>query len=541
MSTAAPDIEVRVPLPELIEALSRPEAFGAEGPVEVVQTHVSAVFLTRDHAYKIKKPLNLWGFLDYGTVEVRKHWCEEEVALNRRVAPPIYEGVAAIRRRPDGSIGLEGEGEIVEHAVVMKRLPAGATFQEMLDASTLGEDDIREAAATLAAFHRTYRLAPEEAALARPSSFGGVVRQNVLATREAIGRLFPRVVHEGLARRLARLLRNARGLIRQRVAAGRMVNGHGDVRLEHVVRYDGKVGVIDCVEFSPLIRHVDPLCDMAFLSMDLTEKGRPDLARVFEASYLEHLGESDEVARTLMPLYRAYRAHVRAKVDELTWRSPEVDAAVREQKALGARRFLALAWTYAREGETPPLVLLRGPSGTGKSALAGKLAPWIGAEVVRSDLVRKELFGLGPTERLDAAGKARLYAPEMSARTYETVLGRGLGWMRRGRGPILDATYLRADARAEVRRAALSIGAPFAIVDVTCPPEEVRRRLAARTAAGTDASDADVKVYESQSKETEPLSAVEERVAVSYASGTPVELVVLEILDVLERHGGVGA
>lgn len=549
----ADEIEIRIPLPDLIAGLAKPEAFGVDGPVDVVQTHVSAVFLAGDRAYKVKKPIRLWGFLDYGTVDVRRSWCETEVRLNRRLAPEIYEGVVPVVRRADGSLhvheddvtedgvnedGPTEDGEVVEHAVVMIRLAPGATFLEQLEAGTLGAGDLRESAAVLAAFHAANRLAPEDADLARPDSFFEVVNQNFLSTEEGVPDLFPASVHEGLHRRIADRTERSRALVDRRASDGLMVNGHGDVRLEHVIRYDGQVNVIDCVEFSDLVRHIDPLCDMAFLSMDLAERGRWGLARGLEEAYLESSNESREEAALLLPLYRSYRAHVRAKVDHLTARSPEVDADVRAAKLLGARRFLALAWTYARADETPPLIVMRGASGTGKSVLASVLAPWLGAEVVRSDVVRKELAGLAPTDRLDDAGNEKLYAHDMSQRTYDTLLERAETFVRGGRAVVLDATYLRKDSRDAARALADRLGAPFAILDVGCDPDVVRGRLRRRETAGTDASDAGIAVYEEQLRETDPIGSDEEPFVVRLVSGEAPELAVMRLLEVLEAGSG---
>ncbi len=528
-------VEARIPIEALIAALSRPEAFGVEGPVEVVQTHVSAVFLAGDRAYKVKKPIRLWGFLDYGTVAVREHWCETEVRLNRRLAPDVYLGVEPIVRRADGAIRVGGPGDVLDHAVVMRRWAPGSTYLDRLRAGTLAPEDVRAAARVLASFHGRCRLAPEDAGFARPSGIGRVVRQNFLSTRREVPELFPAAVHEGIARRTAGRLCAVRGLVRARVAAGRMVDGHGDVRLEHVLSRDGRVEIVDAIEFSEWIRHVDPLNDMAFLSMDLTDQGRPDLARVLEASYLEHAGEDEAVAAALLPLYRAYRAHVRAKVDAQTYRSPEVPEAVRREKAVGARRYLALAWRYAREGETPPVVVLRGPSGVGKSVLASRVAPLLDAGVVRSDVVRKELAGLGPTDRVEGAAVAALYGRAMSERTYARLIERAEEVVEAGRAAILDATYLRRDARLDARMLARRLGAPFAIVDVTANDAEVRRRLSARTAAATDASDADASVYEMQLREAEAITEDERAFTVPYDSERPAETALLPLLEVLER------
>jgi len=530
-------LEIRVPLAELIAGLSRPEAFGVEGPVQVVQTHVSAVFLAGDRAYKVKKPIRLWGFLDYGTVDIRRAWCETEVRLNRRLAPEIYEGVVPIVRRPDSSLHVGGEGDVVEHAVVMVRLPPGVTFLERLEAGTLTADDLKEAAAVLAAFHAANRLAPEAAGLARADSFFEVVNQNFRSTHEGVPDLFPRAVHDGLERRIAARTEATRALVDRRADGGLMVDGHGDVRLEHVLRYHDRVNVIDCIEFSDLVRHIDPLCDVAFLSMDLAERGHWDLAGVLETAYLEHAAEKAEVAALLLPLYRSYRAHVRAKVDHQTALSPEVPPDVRAAKLLGARRFLALAWTYARADEAPPVVVMRGPSGVGKSVLASALAPWLGAGIVRSDVVRKELAGMTPTDRLDAAGNERLYAPEMSRRTYAALLERAERHVRDGRAALLDATYLRRDSRDAARELAARLGAPFAILDVHCEPDVVRERLRRRAAGNQDASDAGVEVYEEQVRTEEPLCDDEHAFTLRVPSGEAPELAAMALLDLLERRG----
>ncbi|MHC5009743.1 MAG: bifunctional aminoglycoside phosphotransferase/ATP-binding protein [Planctomycetota bacterium] len=529
-------VEVRVPLAELIAGLSDAAALGTHGPVEVIQTHISVVFLAGDRAYKVKKPLRLWGFLDYGTVALRRACCEDEVRLNRRLAPTVYRGVVPITRSADGRLSIHGDGEVVEHAVEMVRIPEGATFEERLLAGALDVPDIEAAARTLAAFHRAHALPERGRALARPATFASIVRQNFQATREAVPSLFPAVVHEGLARRLAARLRANRDLIRRRVAAGRMVDGHGDVRLEHVIEQDDHVAVIDCVEFSAKLRHIDPLSDLAFLSMDLAVRGRRDLAARLESAYLEHAGEDAETAARLLPLYLAYRAHVRAKVDHQMTLSSGVAETVRRNKARGARRYLALAWTYAREGEVPPIVILRGPSGTGKSVLASAIAPWLDAEVVRSDVVRKRLAGLAPTARVEGAAKDALYAGDMSERTYRQLLDEGLAAVRRGRAVLLDATYLRHDARRRVRAAARRAGAPFVILDLRCPEAVVRERIARRVREDADASDADFAVYRAQLAEQEALTPKEATCTAVYDAGQAPEDAVLRVLACIEAR-----
>jgi predicted kinase len=213
---------------------------------------------------------------------------------------------------------------------------------------------------------------------------------------------------------------------------------------------------------------------------------------------------------------------------------PLVDEAVRAQQRLAAARLLALAWSFARAGAPGALLLLHGFSGTGKSVLASKIAPWLCARVLRSDLVRKELLGLAPTDRPRGAAREEAYGPAASERTYAELLRRGVACVRAGRAALLDATWLRRDGREEARRAAAKVGAPFAILDVTCPSSEVRRRLAERSARDEDASDADWRIHEEQVRTAEALEPAERAVAVTFPSGEPPEARILALLEALE-------
>lgn len=542
-------VEQLIALGDLIQGLSAAGALAPGEVAQVLQTHISVVFLTRTRAFKIKKPLRLWGLVDYGTLARRKHWCEEEVRLNRRLAPRVYLGVRAILRTPSGlqvgpadADGLAG-ADVVEHAVEMRRLSPGSTWKEQLKAGTLDEAQVRLGARRIAAFHAQERLEPQDRGWARPVNFARVLRQNFSGTRAYVPQLFPARAHRGLATRLARRLAGARAALRSRLEAGRMVDGHGDLRLEHVVLQDGELAVIDCVEFTPRLRHIDPFSDLAFLSMDLRMRGRTDLAQALVKEYVD--ATADPGGLSLLPLFQAYRAHVRAKVDAQTATAGEVSEGVRQEKGLGARRSFATAWSFARAGAPGGLLVLRGLSGSGKSVLAGRIAPWLGAQIVRSDVVRKELLGLGPTDRPAGKDKQTAYSSAVSERTYAEVLARAVDIARRGRCALLDATYLRRESRDEVHAAARQSGLPFAILDVTCDEATVRERLRMRTARGDDASDADWSVYLEQRAEQEPLSGTEREFAVRFPSQQPPESSLPDLIDLLEaqcdaRHEPLG-
>lgn len=491
---------------ELLTDLARPEALPEAGPdVDVRQTHISLVFLTGERVYKVKKTLALWGFLDYATLEARRRCCEEEVRINRRLAPDVYLGVLPVVRR-DGRLAVGGAGEVVDWAVVMRRLRDDATLAHGVATGTTPVADVEEVGRLVAAFHAGART-PQAARVARPVAFARILRQNFVATRAAAATLGP-TLHRWLDHRVGRLLRAARATIVRRQRAGVPVDGHGDLRAEHVVR-DARPGhprwlVIDGIEFAPTLRCIDPLSDAAFLAMDLASLGRRDLADAYLAAYLGARPDPD--ADALLPLFLAYRAHVRAKVDAHLATEPEVPAPDRVRALAGARRHLALAWSYARGGTPPPLVLLVGPSGVGKSAIVRALAPVLGADVASSDVERKRLAGLAPTARVDGADLEALYGRAMSVRTYAALEARAAAGLAAGRPVLLDATYLLRGARASAFAVARRLGCPAVALVVDVAPEVARARIEARAATGHDPSDATWPVHLAQVAAADPVA-----------------------------------
>ena len=297
-------------LPQLIEALSDPAAYPYPvETVEVRQTHISAVFLAGPFVYKVKKPVNP-GFLDFSTLEKRRHFCEEEVRLNRRLAPQVYRGVVSVVQTAKG-VRVEGEGEAIEWAVKMQRLPDVATLQERLRRGEVGVELVEALARRIAAFHGDGRSKRADRGL-RPLRGGGPAHSGHLSPGRALrgahgppGCLCP---GQGADRRdLARL----RPLIEARAARGLTRDCHGDLHLDHVYCFPERkppddLVIIDCIEFNERFRCIDPVADMAFAAMDLAFHGRRDLGRAFAEAYFRASG--DEEGRALLPLYTAYRA-----------------------------------------------------------------------------------------------------------------------------------------------------------------------------------------------------------------------------------------
>jgi aminoglycoside phosphotransferase family enzyme/predicted kinase len=511
-------------LPQLIEALSRPEAYPhAAAAVEVRQTHISVVFLAGDYVYKLKKPVAP-GFLDFTTLDKRLHFCREEVRLNRRLAPDVYLGVVPVVPTADG-LRIEGEGEPVEWAVKMRRLPEAATLLDRVRRDEAGPELVAALARRVAAFHRAADANTRTAARGRFE----VVAQNV---RDVLARAAPCVgpvvsgpvfarTRELFDAHLARL----RPLIESRAARGVPVDGHGDLHLDHVYCFPDRPAprdlcVIDCIEFSEQFRFLDPVADAAFAVMDLAFHGRRDLARHFAAAYLAATG--DREGGELLAFYTAYRAAVRGMVDGLLTTETEVPVAEREAAvARGRGHWLLALGELEAVDRRPCLVLVGGLPGSGKSTLARGLADRTGFAVVRSDVVRKELANLPAHEPSPAGARPALYSAEATERTYAECLGRARNILRDGGRVIVDATFREEHARRRFLDLATASGVPVGVLVCEARPETVRARLAARTG---DASDADWEVYTRAADRWEPPGPAVQRVLhVIPTDGTPAD------------------
>ena len=503
---------------ELLSALSLPSAFPEAGPdVRVIQTHISMVFLTGERVYKVKKPVAFWGLIDYRTLELRRFYCEEEVRLGRRFAPEIYLGVQPVVRDADGRVrvGAPDPGaEIIDHAVVMWRYPDGSTLEDRIRAGTVVREDVVAVARSLAALHEQAAGDATVAHEGRPEAFDGVVRANLAGTEAAVPAIFSAELHRAIATRLLARLASARATLDRRAGERRLVEGHGDLRAEHVVWIEGGPGggrgnwrLIDCIDFSKKLRCIDPLSDVAFLAMDLAFQGRRDLAHALLDTYLERRPDAD--AAELLPIYLAYRALVRAAVDARVAVDANVGDAARKRANRSAMRHLVQATAYAHAGERRTLLVVAGPSGVGKSAIARELAQILDAEVISSDVVRKELAGLAPAARVKGAAQDALYAPEMSARTYAEIVARAEKALGANGIVILDATFLPRDTRERAYATARTHGARVVLLWGSATLELVRGRIAARATAGTDPSNATLDVHLAQLTQVEPPVADE--------------------------------
>ncbi|WP_287468673.1 AAA family ATPase [Hydrogenophaga sp.] len=445
-------------------ALAR--ALAARLGATLIETHISWVLLAGEHAFKLKKPLRL-PFVDYGTLAARRHCCEQELRLNRRLAPSLYLDVVAITGPCEAPV-IGGEGPAIEYAVRMRRFPEGALFSERLAAQRLGEAEIDACAALLARFHRQAPVARTD------SGFASAAHRAALASAALEGAAPLASAEE--AGWLARWLRGQAQRLAphwaERLAGGHVRECHGDLHLANLIVVAGEVSAFDGIEFDPALRWIDVIDDIAFPVMDLHAQGRGDLAFRLLNAWLDASGEHAGLPGLRHAL--VYRALVRAQVERLRGRNGP------------ARRYLDAALRWARHAP-PWLALMHGLPGSGKSFVSQQVLQAQGAIRLRSDVERKRLFGLQATEDSRASG-LDIYGGEATRRTYDRLFALAGAALGAGWPVILDAAFLRRHEREAAAALARQAHAPWRIVHCEAAPEVLRARLRARRG---DASEAD--------------------------------------------------
>jgi hypothetical protein len=475
----------------LPEALRNPSAYPfAVDEIGFLQTHTAWLFFAADRVFKVKKPVDL-GFLDFTTLEARRHYCEEEVRLNQRLAPGVYLGVVPIVRTANG-LAIGGDGEPVEAAVEMVRLPAARMLDRLLEAGEIDTARIQELAELLARFHANAETGPGVDEWGAPDAVARNARENFEETARftAEARTISPVLHAYLAERSEGFLVRERALLERRVRERRIRDGHGDLHSGNICVLDDRIVAYDCIEFAARFRCSDVACDLAFLTMDLDYRRFRGFSAHLARRYAELAG--DEELALLLPFYKGYRAIVRAKVASIGAADAELPEPEREERRRDAMRYWHLAASYELP---PPLILTCGLPASGKSTAAAQLAAPFEALTLRSDLRRKRLAGVAATYRGHDARDEGLYSPDMTERTYSSLLEDARAGLAEGRAVVVDATFSTASSRQPFRALAANAGAPFLLVELTAPEEEIVRRLERRAREGRDPSDADLDVY----------------------------------------------
>jgi aminoglycoside phosphotransferase family enzyme/predicted kinase len=488
-------------LDRLIESLSDPKAYPHRpDSVRVIQTHISVVFLAGDLVYKVKKPVS-FGFLDFSTRDKRRYFCRREVDLNSRFSEGVYLGVVPIHEGPSG-MNFLGKGREVDYAVLMKRLPEDRTLIRMLDRDEVTPEILERTAVRMARLHEQAPVNPHIASFGYPEVIAQNLRENFDQTASFIGRTIERATHEEISALSKEFMESNEKLFRRRVSRGFIRDCHGDLHLDHVIVLNGII-LIDCIEFNERFRYGDTASDLGFLLMDFDFQGYPGYSGKVEAEYVRASGDED--IGLLTGFYKSYRAFVRGKVESFTLDEPEVSAKNKEEAGSAARDYFELS--LALLAPPPPvLVITTGLTGTGKSHIASLLGKRLGIEPIRSDIVRKRLHRVDPSEhRLDKYASG-IYRANATERTYEALLEEARRSLSHGRSAILDASFMRRIDRVRAREFAARFGARFCIIDCTCPDETARRRLSERMGRGDDPSDGRWDIFLEQKERFESLA-----------------------------------
>lgn len=461
------------------------------GEVTHLQTHASDVFVAPPYVYKVKKPVD-FGFLDFTTLEKRKYFCEREIELNRRLCPGTYLGVEEIRLGP-GGFSFGGEGETVEYAVRMRKLPEDRFLKNLLRDGKCSGEDFRRLARKLSDFYRGQTPGGEVVSNGAPEKVRSIIDDNERTVKNFVGKTISRTSWEAIHFFNERFFAEKAGLFTSRKDGGFVKDCHGDLHMEHINIGPDDICIYDCIEFNDRFRYIDVASDVAFLAMDLDFNGYFGLAREFVADMAGALGES---AGGVLDFYKCYRAYVRGKVGGLTSVGEGVPDDERREAAETARRYFALALRYALLGSTPTVIVAFGVIGSGKSTLAEMLARELSCPVVSSDRVRKEITGTGETERRREGYEGGIYSPETTARTYEEIISRGLKALGKHNTVVLDASFSKRRWRDMVFEKSADNGFGALFVETAAPEEVLRGRLARREEEGTSVSDAGPEMLE---------------------------------------------
>ncbi|HUL94094.1 MAG TPA: AAA family ATPase [Burkholderiales bacterium] len=489
----------------LLAALREPACYPhAAGTVELIETHISWVFLAGEFAYKIKKPVNL-GFLDFGTLEKRRFYCEEELRLNRRTAPGLYVDVVPVAESRDG-LRVGGTGKAIEYALRMRRFPQEALADAVARRGELRAAQAEAIAAAIAAFHAGIPAAAQDSGYGSPDH----VTAPALANFEQLGGLVADPAESARLEELRDWTRNEGARLRETFAArkrgGFVRECHGDLHLGNIAFLEGRPVPFDCIEFDPRLRWIDVMNEIAFLAMDLLEHGLNAAAWRFLNAYLETTG--DYAGVRVLRYYLVYRATVRAMVACIRLHQPGAGAAAQGRAHREYGEYLALAGSLAGSARRA-LIVMHGLSGSGKTTVAQRMSESLGAVRVRSDVERKRLHGLAAGARTQSQPFGGIYAPEATRLTYARLAQAARDVVESRYGVIVDAAFLRRAEREQFRALARELGAPFLIASCRAGEAALRARVARRETAASDASEAGVSVLENQLATQEPLGADE--------------------------------
>ncbi len=487
-------------LHKLVTALQQPALF--PHPVarfDVIETHISIILLTGPYAYKFKKPVD-FSFLDFSTLEKRRHFCEEELRLNRRLAPELYREVVPVSAGPK----LGGDGEGIEYVIRMREFEQASQFDSLLDAGLLKPSHIDALALRIAKFHAGADVAAAQSNYGNPAAVKAPVEENFEQILNCMHEAQKSTRLEHLQDWSGKTFQRLQADLQARKEHGFIRECHGDLHLRNVALVDDTPVAFDCIEFNDKLRWIDTISEIAFMVMDLDHRGQPGLASRFLNAWLEQSG--DYAGVPLLRYYLVYRAMVRAKVDCLRAHQTDVDAATRETILQDYHAYLELGERYTKPSP-PTLLLMHGLSGSGKTRVSQSLLESLPAIRLRSDIERKRLHGLAGDARTGAGIDQDIYSRAAGERTYRHLKSLAGTLLEAGHTVIVDATFLQHARLAPFIELAGNLSVRCFIIDCQAPESELRKRIAARERDRLDASEAGSEVLDNQLRCYQPLGA----------------------------------
>lgn len=511
---------------QLVEALLDPGCYPHPvRHIQHVETHISHLLLTGDYVYKLKKPLNL-GFLDFSTLDKRRFYCEEELRLNRRLAPDVYLAVVTFNGEAAAPC-INGSGPVLDYAIKMRQFDPASTLDRLDELAQLSLQQIDTIASTLAVFHAHIPCVPDDSPWGRATTIWQPVTENFQQITLQTGK-YPaalnwlEAIQQWSAAEHSRLLPD----FDKRRAQGHVRECHGDLHLGNMAWEAGKLLIFDCIEFNPALRWIDVISEAAFCYMDLLYRDHRDLACRFLNRYLERTG--DYVGIKLMRYYTVYRAMVRAKVAFIRASQPHLSKEQVEHEKQQGLAHLRLADGLTRPAK-PVLMITHGLSGSGKTVFSQQLIMQMEMISLRSDIERKRLAGLDALAKSGSVAERGIYSREFSRRTYAHLAELAETLLNSGWNVLIDATFIARWQRELFQQLAARCAVAFHILDFAVPEALLRQRVQARSVAGKDASEADITILELQLRTAEPLTPAEMRWMVA---ATTVEAVVARLKTV---------
>ena len=490
----------------MIQGLLKPDIYHHEThSIRLIETHCAWVVLTGLYAYKIKKPVN-FGFLDFSTLEKRKFYCQEELRLNRRFAPDIYLEVVTIT----GTLAcpqIGGDGQALEYAVRMRQFPDNGLLSQLATRQALETGHIDQLIDTVSNFHRHADKAGADDDFGNPGKIHHWVRENFQHIQPLLTSMNEKADIEQLQHWSEKEYTRLITVLQQRKQTGAVRECHGDLHLGNITLIDGRVTPFDCIEFNPELRWIDVVSEIAFVLMDLDERGLPRYSHRFLNGYLQQTG--DYAGLAVLPYYLVYRAMVRAKVAKLRCQQTQPGATEHAQAEAEYRQYLQLALRYTARPRAV-MVIMRGLSGSGKSTVARNLCEQTGMIQLRSDVERKRQAGLAATDTSHSGIDNGLYSSDKTTETYRQLGTLAKSVLEAGYSALIDATFLKRQHRDQFRAQAAASGTPFLIIECFAPDNELERRILTRQASQRDASEATLEVLHAQQAIDEPLGDAEQ-------------------------------